>query len=169
MKTGRPPKPTLLHKLQGTARADRMRKRAQEPQPEGDLADPPNWLNDSQRLGWEYAIRHAPPGLLKMIDRGMLTLWIEAEDRHRIATITQNSLNARGKDLPFLVKTPDGELEPSPYVEIIDQAAKIMFRAADAMGFSPVARPRIRGPKNEDEPDHNPWAELRVIPGGKKD
>lgn len=167
---GRPPKPTALHKLHGTFRQDRQgKRRAGEPKPVGDLRDAPDWFTESQREGWDYAIQHSPAGLLKMIDRGMLVLWVEAEDRHRIATETQAKLNERSRDLPFLIKSPIG-MVPSPYVEIIDRAAKIMFRAADAMGFSPVARPRIRvgaAPKDEDKND--PWARLRVISGGRKD
>jgi phage terminase small subunit len=58
----------------------------------------------------------------------------------------------------------------SPYVEVIDRAAKIMFRAADSMGFSPVARPRLKlvkpGDEDTDAKD-NPWRSLKLIPGGK--
>lgn len=167
---GRPPKPTALHKLHGTERARTRQARANEPMPEGDLDAPPNWLNDTQREGWEYAIRHSPRGMLKLLDRGLLALWVEAEDRHRLATITQNELNAKGKDLPFLVKGPDG-LVASPYIDIIDRASKIMFRCADSLGFSPVARPRIKlVSEREQEADahENPWALLSVIEGGKK-
>lgn len=168
---GRPPKPTALHKLHGTFRQDRQGKRRKgEPKPVGDLQAAPTWFTDSQREGWDYAIQHSPAGLLKMIDRGMLVLWVEAEDRHRIATMTQAQLNLRSPTAPFLVKSPIG-MVPSPYVDIIDRAAKIMFRASDAMGFSPVARPRIRmGDAPGDEADKNdPWSKLRVIPGGRKD
>jgi hypothetical protein len=59
----------------------------------------------------------------------------------------------------------------SPYVEVIDRAAKIMFKASEAMGFSPVARPRL---KVEPSPGSaaaqaDPWSQLTVIPGGKSD
>lgn len=163
-KTGRPSKPTALHKLHGTARADRN-SRPDEPQPVGELRDPPDWLNESQRAGWQYAIEHSPPGLLKMLDRGALALWVEAEDRHRIASMTQSLLN-KNSTAPFLIKGPDGMMM-SPYVDIIDRAAKIMFRAIQELGFSPASRPRIHvAPAASNEPK-NPWAALRLIPGGK--
>jgi len=169
MRTGRPPKPTVLKKLHGTYRANRQRPN--EPQPQGDLKEPPEWMDESQRAGWSYAITNSPPGLLKLLDRGILALWVEAEDRHRIAAFTQAILN-RGSQTPYLVKSPDG-LMISPYVEIMDRAAKIMFRAADMLGFSPVARPRIRidKPKGDDAEatiKTDPWSMLRVIPGGKQ-
>lgn len=128
MRTGRPPKPTALHKLHGTARPDRqLRRREREPQPVGDLVDAPSWLTASQREGWQYAIRHCPKGVLKLLDRSALVRWVEAEDRHRGAMIAQAMLSARSPELPWLVKGPDGPMV-SPYVEIIDHAAKIMVR-----------------------------------------
>jgi P27 family predicted phage terminase small subunit len=171
MRTGRPPKPTALHKLHGTGRTARIRTRAREPQPVGDLVDAPNWLTASQREGWQYAIRHCPKGLLKLLDRSALVLWVEAEDRHRGAMIAQAMLNARSPELPWLVKGPDG-LMVSPYVEIIDRAAKIMVRMMTELGFSPVARPRLKlyqtpDDRPQDDPRANPWAALQVIPGGK--
>lgn len=166
---GAKPKPTLLHQLHGTARKDRN-SNPYEPMPLGDLTEPPNWMTDSQQDGWRYAIQHCPRGLLKLLDRGVLTLWVEAEDRHRNASMAQARLNERGPDLPYLVKGPEG-LMVSPYVEVIDKAAKIMFRCISEMGFSPASRPRLR--LVPDQPDAgqqaqaDPWAALRVIPGGK--
>jgi phage terminase small subunit len=171
MKTGRPPKPTLLHKLHGTDRPYVRRRAQTEPQPVGDLKDPPEWFDEGQREAWDYAIIHAPAGLMKMLDRGMLALWCEAEDRHRRATIAQAELNRRSRQLPYLIRDKNKELVPSPYVEILDRTARIMFQASDRLGFSPVARPRIK----LDEPPAtsgdatNPWALLKLIPGGKPD
>lgn len=172
MRTGRPPKPTALHKLHGTARKSRMRERAAEPIPVGDLTEAPEWLTPSQREGWDYAIAHSPKGILKLIDRSALVLWVEAEDRHRGAIIAQATLNRRAPEAPWLVKGPDG-LIVSPYVEIIDRAAKVMVRMMTELGFSPVARPRIRivqeAAASGAPPDLrvDPWSALKVIPGGK--
>jgi P27 family predicted phage terminase small subunit len=173
MRTGRPPKPTVLHKLHGTARRDRHAKRAAEPAPLGDLIEAPNWLTPSQREGWDYAITHCPKGVLKLLDRSALVMWVEAEDRHRGAMIAQATLNRRAPDAPWLVKGPEG-LIMSPYVEIIDRAAKIMIRMMTELGFSPVARPRIRVVAAEPaagdakaDPRADPWKHLAVIKGGK--
>ncbi|HEX3347424.1 MAG TPA: P27 family phage terminase small subunit [Acetobacteraceae bacterium] len=166
---GRRPKPTALHTLHGTMRSRHRKERAYEPRPVGDLTDAPDWFNESQREGWNYVMRHAPPGMLKCLDRGLMVLWVEAEDRHRIATMTQDALNAKsGNKLPYLVKSPLGMIA-SPYIDIIDRAAKIMFRCADSLGFSPVARPRIKmdAPQGENDAPQSPWAQLQVIDGGK--
>jgi len=54
---GARPKPTALHKAQGTYRARRHgRKRADEPMPLGDLTEPPPDLTDDQQGVWRYAI-----------------------------------------------------------------------------------------------------------------
>lgn len=166
MRTGRPPKPTALHKLHGTTRRYHLEQRGQEPQPVGDLTEAPDWFTPSQREGWQYVMEHCPRGLLKKLDRAALVMWVEAEDRHRGAMIAQATLNNRSRDLPYLVKGPDG-LMVSPYVEIIDRAAKTMIRLIGELGFSPCARPRIKliAPEKQDA---SPWAQLRVIAGGKE-
>jgi P27 family predicted phage terminase small subunit len=172
---GRPPKPTALHQLEGTYNPSRHgRKRASEPQPTGNLDEPPDWLNDSQRDAWHYAIANAPAYLLKKLDREMLAIWCVHADNLRLAVTTQNRLNMRSPGLPLLIRTPAGTAA-SPYVDVIDKCSKNMFRAATELGFSPAARPRIR---LEDDPltaasmptAPDRWGELKrfpVIDGGK--
>ena len=108
-----------------------------EPKPVGELSDAPEWLTDSQRASWDYALRCAPPGLLKRIDRGALAVWVVAEDLHRQAVIAQSKTT-------LLVKTPKVELPiQSPYLPIINRQGLIMLKAASELGFTPVSRPRI--------------------------
>jgi phage terminase small subunit len=161
---GRPAKPTALHKLHNTkTRTDRRA----EPLAEGDLSTAPEWLNASQRQGWDYALDHAPKHLLKMIDRGALALWVIAEDNLRLATVTQNQLNERSRDLPMLIKSPLG-MTTSPYIDIVDRCAKIMFRAIAELGFSPAARPRLKlDPADMPAEAENPWSQFKVISGGR--
>jgi P27 family predicted phage terminase small subunit len=169
---GRRPKPTALHRLHGTYHTGKHgRDRAGEPIAEGDLIEPPPDLTDSQQAGWQYAVAHMPKGIVKMIDRGMLKIWVEAEDRHNTARMMQALLDTDTK-LKLLVKGPNG-LEASPYCGILDKAAKTMFRAASELGFSPAARPRLKvtiaGSDAAPDPGRraDPWSTLKVIPGGK--
>ena len=166
---GRSPKPTALHNLHGTLHARHKRSRANEPMPEGDLErDPPLGLTPTQADGWRYAVDHMPVGVLKMIDRGLLLVWVEAEDRHRTAMAMQAKLDA-SSELKLLIKTPSG-LVSSPYVRILDRTAKTMLRAAQELGFSPASRTRVKAPPKSAAVDPtNPWAMLRLIPGGKSD
>lgn len=163
---GRPPKPTALHQLHGTDRSYVKRRATSEPKPRGDLRqrDAPDYLNQDQRAAWAYAIRHAPAHLLKKLDRDILAGWVVAEDNFRLAVITQNRLNEQRPLAPLVVRGKDG-LTPSPWFEIQDRMMKAMARASDQLGFSPVARPRIKlEPAAGDE---NPWAEFRVVNGGR--
>lgn len=107
---GRKPTPTGLLRTRGTFRPDRhgMRQDA-----EGDLYAAPTGLTPAQRANWRYAIAHAPKGVLKKIDRGILKIWVEAEDRHFIAMQMQAKLDVNS-ELKLLVRGQFG-LEPSPY------------------------------------------------------
>ena len=52
-----------------------------------NLTDPPEWMSESQKQGWIYAIENAPDGLLKKLDRSVLVAWVVAEDLHRQASM----------------------------------------------------------------------------------
>ena len=112
---GRKPKPTTLHKLHGTLNPTRHGKgRSGEPVAEGDLPpEPPDWMSEGQQAGWRHAVEHAPKGILKAIDRGILAVWVEAEERHRTAATMQARLD-QGAKLPLLTKTKDGTAVASP-------------------------------------------------------
>jgi hypothetical protein len=164
---GRRPKPTALHKLHGTYHATKHgRDRKGEPQPEGDLYAAPPGLTAAQRVNWRYAIHHSPPHLLKKLDRGVLKIWVISEDRLDTANRMQALLDEDNK-LKLLIKGPLGLLA-SPYEDIIDRAAKRMFRCAQELGFSPASRPRIRtdAAGTAAAEAENPWAQFKVIPGG---
>jgi P27 family predicted phage terminase small subunit len=169
---GRRPKPTQLHRLQGTFKAtNHGRDRRDEPIAEGDLGKAPPGLTRSQRKVWTYAIEHAPRHLLKMIDRDALLVWVEARDRFDIARRMQAKLDSGNAELKLLIRGPLG-LVASPYNDILDKTAKTMLRACQDLGFSPAARPRLQiAPPIEDagEDAFDPWAALRLIPGGKRD
>ena len=82
---GRKPVPTHLKVLRGNPGKRRLNDN--EPKPDGELSDPPEWMSESQKQGWIYAIENAPDGLLKKLDRSVLVAWVIAEDLHRQASI----------------------------------------------------------------------------------
>jgi P27 family predicted phage terminase small subunit len=107
--------------------------------------------------------------VLRAADRGVLAVWCEAEEHHRVATEAQARLDA-GSSLPLLAKGKEGQPVPSPYLRIINHAALLMLRAASELGFSPAARPRLAaggdaGGAGED--GASAWGELEVIRGGR--
>jgi P27 family predicted phage terminase small subunit len=166
---GRKPVPTDLHKLRGTLNPTRHGKgRAGEPEVVGDLpAAPPDWMSEAQQAGWRHAVEHAPRGILKPIDAGILAVWVAAEERHRTAAMMQAQLD-QGTKLPLLTKTKDGTAVASPYLGIMNRSAALMIKAASELGFSPAARPRLAAQVAEAPADaQSPWARLKVIHGGK--
>jgi phage terminase small subunit len=162
-------KPTALLKLRGSYNPTlHGRERQFEPIPRGELADeePPPDLTDSQEDIWRYAIANMPRGVMKLIDRDLLRVWVEASDRHNIARLMQAMLD-RDSKLKLLIKTPDG-FAASPYNDILDKTAKTMIRVAQDLGFSPASRPRLRADpltidaKPEDDLRTDPWKLLEV-------
>ncbi len=72
---GRKPKPIALHKLEDTFNVAEHRDCGQEPVVAGNLQpEPPIWMTVDQQDVWRYVIMRAPKSLLKMIDRGALTV-----------------------------------------------------------------------------------------------
>lgn len=163
---GRKPTPTDLHKLKGTFNATRHGKdRKGEPTADGVLSDAPDWLSPDQRIGWAYAIDHAPAGLLKKIDLAVLTVWVIAEDQHRVSAIQQAKIDAN-TSLPLLTKDKNGQPVASPYLGVMNRAAIRMLKAGSDLGFSPASRPRLAG-GNDTVEDDSPWGQFAVINGGK--
>lgn len=129
-------KPTLLRLVEGRRDRRSLHQQQREPVPDGNLAEAPDWLSDEQRAGWDYVIANAPLGLLKRLDRTMLTAWVVAEALHKEATI-------KLRNSPMLLKTTQGAVVQSPLIGIINRQAVLMKAMAVELGFSPAARTRI--------------------------
>jgi P27 family predicted phage terminase small subunit len=152
---GRKPVPTHLKVLRGNPGKRRLNNG--EPLPIGDLVDPPEWMTDSQKTGWNYAVENAPRGLLKKLDRSVLVAWVIAEDLHRQAATLVEKYG-------MLTKAPiTGQPMQSPYLPVVNKQAQIMLKAAEQLGFSPVSRPRAQVVEEPARGQDNPWARLRKL------
>jgi P27 family predicted phage terminase small subunit len=124
-----------------------------EPIPEGDLVDPPDWMSEGQKTGWNYAIENAPVGLLKKLDRSVLAAWVVAEDLHRRAAEMIEKFG-------ILTKAPNTGLPiQSPYLPVVNKQAQIMLKAAEQLGFTPAARSRIQIAEPVTD-RYNKWADV---------
>lgn len=126
-----------------------------EPKPKGDLIDAPEWFNDELRAGWEYALSHAPRGLLKRIDSSVLTIWVTAENLYREASL-------RVAETGTVIKTENGNPIQNPYLSIMNKQAAIMLKVASELGFSPAARPRLSIESYHFDDDSSEYDEFRV-------
>ena len=68
---GRPRKPTKLLLLSGAAKnhPERLRQRAQEPEPDAGLGEPPDYFDAADRERWEELVAIVPAGVLTRMDR----------------------------------------------------------------------------------------------------
>ncbi|MBK5292167.1 MAG: phage terminase small subunit P27 family [Acidobacteriia bacterium] len=125
-----------------------------EPMPFGDLVDPPDWMTEKQRIGWNYAIENAPRGLLKKLDRSVLAAWVVAEDLHCQASQMVGKFG-------ILTKTPNsGQPMQSPYLPVVNKQAQILLKAAEQLGFSPASRPRVQVAEERTVDEDDNWAEF---------
>lgn len=135
MKPGRRPKPTHLKLVAGNP--GRRALNDNEPEPEGDLVQPPAWFTDKQKDAWRYAIEHAPRGLLKHIDSDLLSIWVCAKVLHQEA-------NEKVSRHGMIVKAPNtGVPMQNPYLAIVNKQSAIMMKAAAELGFTPSSRSQI--------------------------
>lgn len=133
---GRKRTPTELKII--TARPGRVGINKNEPQPPGNLLEPPEWMTDSQKAVWTYAIENCPLGMLRRLDLSTLQTWAVAVDAHR---------EAAQKIAQFGMLTKTSETNPtpmqSPYLQVLNKQAQIILRAVQELGFSPVSRTRL--------------------------
>ena len=155
---GRKPKPTHLRLITGNAGKRRINKH--EPKPSGHLTEPPDWFTPAQIETWRHAIANAPAGLLRKLDRGVLTVWTVAATLHQEAAskLNDSSLLVRGParqaDLFGGEPVPRGAPVPNPFLSILHKQANIMMRAAEQLGFSPASRARVEiSTPDEDDGD----------------
>jgi P27 family predicted phage terminase small subunit len=123
--------PLELRELHGNPRQHAVP--ADVPEGEGMLCEAPEWMDEEQRLQWDYALEHAPYGLLTGTDREVLAIWCVAavEYARAVAQVRAN---------PQVVRTKEGNAIQNPYIGIVNRQAAMMMRAGAEMGFSPAAR-----------------------------
>jgi phage terminase small subunit len=80
---GRKPLPTAVKKIRGTLQ--KCRTNLREPQPQGDLVDPPDYMAEGAKQAWRYVIESAPAHLLRRLDMSVLEVWSCAADLYRKA------------------------------------------------------------------------------------
>ena len=80
---GRKPLPTAIKKLKGTLQKCRINPH--EPQPAGDLVDPPEYMAEGAQQAWRYAITNSPPGLSSALDGAVLERWANCSGLYREA------------------------------------------------------------------------------------
>ena len=150
---GRKPKPTWLKIITGNPGGRPVNR--DEPEPDGDLKEPPHWFAPRQRILWDVCIAAAPPGLLKLLDSTVLETFVVAKSVHEDAAQQVEKYGA-------VIKAPDtGGWMRSPYVGIMNQQAAVMLKCIAEMGFSPSSRSRVK--VDNGKKGHDAFADLRQL------
>lgn len=150
---GRKPLPVEVKKIKGTLQKCRTNPRA--PKPSGMLCTPPDYMSESAREAWNYAVTNSPPGLLSALDGAVLERWANCSGMYREALAKINRSGVSG----MLVKTPSGILRRSPLMDVIRDLALEMKGYEAEMGFTPASRSRISMPADITM-DDDPWADI---------
>ena len=152
-------KPTALKRLHGTLNPTRDKKRAAEPVPAGALSQtPPPELTSAERVVWRATVRNMPKGVLFRADAEVVKAFC------RVAV--------RVDELQRVLNSATGRPDWGSAAEHrnLDRALLLLVRLAGALGLTPASRPRLQVAPPPRSPDPNdPWAMLRLVPGGKAD
>ena len=125
-----------------------------EPDPPGNLFDPPDFLSASQRVIWKDGIEGSPAGLLRNLDRYIFTTWVVSVDRMADATLhimAEGQVVKQGGNVRITKHQNGSETVtkksavdvPSPWIAVYDKAHQQMIKATIELGFSPTSRSRI--------------------------
>ena len=157
-KTGPPPKPTALRKLQGNPSKRPFPQN--EPQPRSGIPPCPRHIQGEARKEWSRTSKElASCGLLTSVDRAALAAYCQAWARW---------VQAEGvlREAGLLIKTPNGMLVQSPMLAIANRAMDQMKAFLVEFGMTPAARTRVQVQPPEKKAD--PLDELRVIASGER-
>jgi P27 family predicted phage terminase small subunit len=150
---GRPRKPTAVKKLQGTLQ--KCRANPAEPTPQNDLKamTPPEYLTDSAKEIWAFALSQAPEGMLSTLDFGIFSEWAVVYDQ--FLTISE-SIKKGGT----LRRETDGELVPSPLLSKLHSTITLLRGLQSDLGFTPSSRSRVVSFGKDTEKTGNKFADL---------
>lgn len=145
---GRPRKPTAVKRLQGTLQKCRTPKN--EPIPEHDLKTtlPPEYMTDSAKAIWQFALDQAPPGLLTTLDFAVFSRWVVLYDQFM-------QLSAAIKREGTIQEETDGSLTVNPMLRALNQTALTLRGLENEIGFTPASRTRIATVKTADPREIN--------------
>lgn len=149
---GRPRKSDAEKKARGTLQ--KCRQNRSQLVVNGQLPDaPPPGLTKDARAAWKMAIQCAPKGILSVLDHGVLERWCRSYSLYRkmaklveAGDIEQAHPESGMRSLtpPFLVMT---------------QAHKMMLQCEKELGFTPIARQKVRTETEETEDTDNAFLE----------
>lgn len=148
---GRPPKPTHLHVIDGTARPDRMERRKREPQPKpAQRPTCPAHLDPVARNEWRRVVPELVAiGVIARIDTATLAAYCQSYSRWVAAEL---ELQDHG-GLTYVSET--GVIRQHPAVRIATDAMTQMRIFAQEYGLTPASRARVQAHLDGEEEEED--------------
>lgn len=141
---GRPRKPTAVKRLQGTLQ--KCRTNTSEPIPAIDLKTlmPPDYLTESAKEIWSFALTAAPQGMLSTLDFGIFTEWVVVYDQFV-------RLSACIKEQGTFAQDGEGNVKVSDILHHLTKTAGILRGLQNELGFTPASRSKVVSFSTKDE------------------
>jgi P27 family predicted phage terminase small subunit len=155
-RTGRPPKPTAQHKLEGTFRPDRVPAHTFTP----ELGAParPEWLDAEGRREWDRVVPVlVKAGVLAPVDGGRLADYCAA---HSLAVRASRKYQREG----LMVKPDYGPKVTHPMIKIAREARAQANRLGIEFGLTPASRSRLDAPPPVVHDEVAEFLGLAVVP-----
>lgn len=134
---GRKPKPSHLRIIEGMAGHRPLNQ--DEPEPDGDIAAPPEYLSARAQHYWRDVLKQLPPGMVKQLDAGTLTVYVTALADLEFATVKVDEAGPVIK-----MPGPAGQFMQNPFVSIKRAAMEKVLKAGAELGFTPSSRSRVK-------------------------
>lgn len=139
-------KPAALRLVEGTKDKRKAATRKDERVPINPLGDPAPGLTPREKAVWQKVGCSLPPGMLRSVDEYVLVAFCRA-----VALADEAAEKLRASSM--LIKTPNGSVQQSPFVGIVNRQAVLIKALGAELGLSPVARARIAAGGDGDETD----------------
>ena len=135
-KRGPAPKPTEIRLIEGNPSRRPINDAA--PKPKGE-ASAPDYLSADARDFWLEIVASMPPGIYATADKALLAAFCEAAAQHKAASIAWQRQKAITGKHPVASAG-----KPSPYVRVMNEAARTMAMLSGKLGLSPADRAGLK-------------------------
>jgi len=140
---GRPPKPTALKVLNGSAAHDPQRINRDEPIPQGALVMPADLALAEQEV-WRHVTASMPAGVITSVDRDVFRIYCQE------VALEQEIRRMVGRS-GILMRSSSHGLTKNPLLAVLRDHATLVRGFASDLGLTPSARTSIHAaPKSND-------------------
>lgn len=106
----------------------------------------PKSLSKAAQIIWKRTVMAQAPGVFTQADENALAIYCETVAEFQLAT---REIAAEG----YMTKGSMGQMVPSPWVKVKNEAARLILSYQQRLGFDPIARANLNADEPSDEDD----------------